>query len=165
MRKDSPAAAPREPRSKSLRRRTCASRLDDVTSSAYTPPVTDVPQPATFPLPTVDIMCGAGGLSLGFAGARLPSGEPAFSIEYGVDVDDDCMATYRSNLFPGRPEEELLRRGAARTVVGLNGAEVIEATGVASIGALIGGPNCQAVSTAGLRNPDDHRNDMFRSGA
>lgn len=115
----------------------------------------------SFPLATVDIMCGAGGLSLGFADARAPDGTPAFSIEYGVDIDDACMATFRHNLFRCASPGEQTQRGPARSVVGLTVSEILEATGGNAVDVAIGGPNCQAVSTAGVRNPDDERNEMF----
>ncbi len=106
-------------------------------------------------------MCGAGGLSLGFAQARTPSGEPAFDVRYGVDLDPNCMATYRANVLAGS-DADRVRRGPERSVVGLTPGDILEAAGVESVGTIIGGPNCQAVSTAGLRNPEDARNKMFR---
>jgi site-specific DNA-cytosine methylase len=106
-----------------------------------------------------DLFCGAGGLSLGFATARV--GSHKFQLAFGVDTDKDCMETYRANLLKGVRKTERATKGARRTVRGLSGQELLRAAGVRRIDVLIGGPNCQAVSSAGLRNPDDDRNDMF----
>jgi len=71
------------------------------------------------------------------------------------------METFRANLLGGTPKAERATRGACTTVRGLAGKDILRAAGVPRIDVLIGGPNCQAVSTAGLRNPKDDRNDMF----
>lgn len=111
-------------------------------------------------LVVADLFCGAGGLSQGFRTASGPSGS-SFDVVYGIDIDRDCMATYRANILGELPSPDQEVQGACRTARGLSGREIAGAAGVSDIDVLVGGPNCQAVSAAGLRNPDDSRNDMF----
>jgi DNA (cytosine-5)-methyltransferase 1 len=112
-----------------------------------------------------DIYCGAGGLSAGFARASLrpvDGRREGYRIVYGVDRDPDAISTFRQNHFRRRAESKAERAAPCRTVVGLTGEAILRAAGVESISVVIGGPNCQGVSAAGLRNPDDERNQMFR---
>lgn len=110
---------------------------------------------------TVDLFCGAGGLSEGFAGALGPDGRKAFRVAYAVDLDRSCVNTYRANVLRELTPEEAQRRSACRSVVGLSADEILRASGDSNVDVVIGGPNCQAVSAAGNRNPNDIRNDMF----
>lgn len=116
------------------------------------------------PLTVADIYCGAGGLSAGFAQAQLSCpAEPdaKFRVVYGLDRDLDCISTFRRNLFPDLPRPRQEEVAPCRSVVGLHGVEILKASGVSSLQVVIGGPNCQGVSVAGLRNPGDKRNEMF----
>lgn len=111
-------------------------------------------------LVVADVFCGAGGLSAGFATARHGR-SLGYSIAFGVDNDADCIATYRRNLLKGHNRDERGRRGPQTNVRNLDGGDILRAVDARRVDVLIGGPNCQAVSTAGVRNPRDERNDMF----
>lgn len=118
-------------------------------------------------LPVADIYCGAGGLSSGFADARFTDDQGdihGIDVVFGVDRDPDCMATFRRNHYPDleRASRQLEARAPCRSVVGLSGQSILDGLGLDRIPVVIGGPNCQGVSTVGLRNPDDKRNEMFR---
>src|SRR2546423_111311 len=114
-------------------------------------------------LKVADIYCGAGGLSKGFEQARVESlGEDKrFEIVYGVDKDRDCIATYRRNHFQGLTEERLKVAVPCRLTAGLTKADVEMAAGIKHVDVVVGGPNCQGVSAAGLRNAEDPRNERF----
>lgn len=87
--------------------------------------------------PTVlDLFCGAGGLSLGFARA-------GFDIIHAFDNSRAALETHKSNLR------------THTTVLDLSkGAELPPAD------VIIGGPPCQGFSSAGLRRTDDVRNSL-----
>lgn len=117
-------------------------------------------------LTVADIFCGAGGLSAGFKNAVAwwpnNNGEK-FEIAYGVDHDKDAIKTFRVFHFPQSVEQEYLETVApCKDIKKVMAASILEAIRPQEqIDMLIGGPNCQGVSAAGLRNPDDHRNDML----
>lgn len=100
-------------------------------------------------------------MSAGFRDARDDQNRPMYDVLYGVDKDSASIQTFRENIFRDLPETERARRAPQRTVVGLEPSEILAAAGVANVDVVIGGPNCQAVSSAGLRNAADERNDMF----
>lgn len=108
----------------------------------------------------IDLFCGAGGMSHGFAQAVGSDGSKAFRVLYGVDHDPDCMTTYRQNVLGRFSATERETRGPCRSVVGLTASEILASAG-GMIDVVIGGPNCQAVSPAGVRNSQDPRNSMF----
>lgn len=87
-------------------------------------------------LTVLDLFCGAGGLSLGFAQA-------GFNIVRAVDNDKAALKTYSENL--GQHVVDLDLSGDAD----LPPASVI-----------IGGPPCQGFSSAGLRKANDRRNSL-----
>jgi len=84
----------------------------------------------------LDLFCGAGGLSLGFAAA-------GFEIVQAIDHDVDAIATYRANI------------GAHATVADVSRCSTFPAAEV-----LIGGPPCQGFSSAGMRKLGDSRNTL-----
>lgn len=117
-------------------------------------------------LNVADIYCGAGGLSAGFSKAefKLPGGRTAgFRIVYGLDKDQDAVDTfnaYHARIDPnGRKDIAVCKSVTDEDV---NAKNILKHAGVDEIDVLIGGPNCQGVSMAGLRNPGDKRNEMFR---
>ena len=93
------------------------------------------------PKPTfdvVDLFCGAGGMSLGFAlaGARVTE---------AFDSWKPAVETYRANL------------GNHATL-----AQISEETSIPSAHIIVGGPPCQGFSSAGARRNGDQRNNLVR---
>lgn len=89
-------------------------------------------------LPTVlDLFCGAGGLSFGFARA-------GFRIVSALDSTSSAVDTYRENL------------GHHAHAVSIDPETDLQRTDV-----IIGGPPCQGFSSAGMRRPGDSRNSLI----
>ena len=97
-------------------------------------------------LTAVDLFCGAGGLSYGFALAGVRVGA-------AVDADPVAAQTYS---FPA-PRHA---RSCRRTSRSLTGARLAAVAG-GPVDLVIGGPSCQGFSTHGKRDPDDPRNYLF----
>ncbi len=117
------------------------------------------------PLVVVDIFCGAGGLSAGFQSARArwqDNRQERFQIAYGIDIDEDAIKTFREVHFPGMNQERLGVIAPCKDIRDVSAGDILRAIAPANhVDVLIGGPNCQGVSAAGLRNPDDDRNFML----
>lgn len=115
-------------------------------------------------LTVADIYCGAGGLSAGFASAvaswRNNRGEN-FDIVYGLDRDPHAVETFNAYHTKVNNSDQI-DIAKCVSVTDVTGKSVLKLAGVDKISILIGGPNCQGVSAAGLRNPKDKRNEMFR---
>lgn len=118
-------------------------------------------------LTVADIYCGAGGLSAGFvnAVARSVEGvEVRYELVYGIDRDPAAMQTFRSYHFSGLAEEELEIVAPCTDIAEVTPESILDAVrfcGFDCLDVIIGGPNCQGVSAAGLRNPADERNKML----
>jgi DNA (cytosine-5)-methyltransferase 1 len=101
------------------------------------------------PLPTViDLFCGSGGLSYGFAKA-------GFNILFGVDHWNDAITTFES-----------VHKGAKGIVADLfkeTPKKISKQTGIENVDVIIGGPPCQGFSIAGKRIVDDERNRLYKS--
>ncbi len=99
-------------------------------------------------LKTIDLYCGAGGLSLGAARAGL-------DVVAGVELDAQALATHAAN-FPAA-------RHLPLDVASLTGEDLLAQVGLAvgELDALIGGPPCQGFSVIGRRDPQDERNTLF----
>ncbi|WP_019005941.1 DNA cytosine methyltransferase [Cohnella laeviribosi] len=93
----------------------------------------------------IDLFCGAGGLSLGFAWA-------GFHIALGVDLDVSALRTFQQN----HPVAGVLRANVAE----LDGNTLMDLAGGKSITGLLGGPPCQGFSIAGKHDPGDPRNQL-----
>lgn len=95
----------------------------------------------------LDLFCGAGGLSYGFASA-------GFNILLGIDNDAPALETFRLN------------HQGAQTICGditqltykQHIAPVLDGK---KIDVIIGGPPCQGMSLSGLRRLDDPRNQLY----
>ena len=95
----------------------------------------------------IDLFSGAGGLSLGFR-------QGGFRKVFSVEIDKDASRTIRAN-FPESVHYEGKIEEVSNTLVR-------EMIGGRTIHIVCGGPPCQGFSVAGLRNPNDPRNQMFR---
>lgn len=87
-------------------------------------------------LTVLDLFCGAGGLSLGFANA-------GYSVVCAIDSDLAAVMTYRSNVG-----HHILAQ------------DLTEDIDVPQTTVVIGGPPCQGFSSAGLRRVGDARNTL-----
>lgn len=95
----------------------------------------------------IDLFSGAGGMSVGFRNA-------GFKKLASVEIDDVASATIRRNF----PES----RHFSKPIQELTNAELDAALHGESPDVICGGPPCQGFSVAGLRRPDDPRNQLFR---
>jgi len=97
---------------------------------------------------TIDLFCGAGGLSLGFAMA-------GFNVVLGIDAWSDALKTYQLNHPSSIPVLADVRR--------LNGLSIkskLRRAGTEGPVLVIGGPPRQGFSYAGRRDPNDERNNL-----
>lgn len=94
-----------------------------------------------------DLFSGAGGMSVGFREAGL-------NKLVSVEIDKDASTTIRNN-FPNSFHFE-------KPIETLSFTEIDEVLQNRKIHIVCGGPPCQGFSVAGLRNPDDPRNQLFR---
>lgn len=106
------------------------------------------------PLRTIDLFCGAGGLSEGFR-------QSGYNVGVGLDFDAEAIATLELN----HPETKSIC-GDVREV---SGRDLLDVSGFAEADVLIGGPSCQGFSTQGRRNrwasEDDPRNMLYKEFA
>jgi DNA (cytosine-5)-methyltransferase 1 len=116
-------------------------------------------------LSVAEIYCGAGGLSAGFKTATAwwhGAVGQGFDVIYGVDRDKDAISTFRAFHFPDKKKESLETIAPCKDVTAVTAAEILAAIRPRRrVDVLIGGPSCQGVSPAGLRNPHDNRNAML----
>ena len=99
-------------------------------------------------LRAVDLFAGAGGMACGFTQA-------GYRTAVAVELDRNAAQTYRAN-HRGVPVLEadatgLSAEGLRKFAGDLSGTSVV-----------LAGPPCQGYSAAGLRQPEDPRNQMFR---
>src|SRR5215471_6647308 len=85
---------------------------------------------------SIDLFCGAGGLSLGL---RLAG----FDLVFAIDSSPPAVQTYRANIGQDVRQEQITNS------IDLPDADVIA-----------GGPPCQGFSSAGMRRPGDKRNTL-----
>jgi DNA (cytosine-5)-methyltransferase 1 len=95
----------------------------------------------------VDLFSGAGGISAGFRKA-------GFTKLMSVELDNDASNTIRKN-FPESVHFE-------KPVEELTFDEIDSVLGGKTVHVVCGGPPCQGFSVAGLRNPHDPRNQLFK---
>ncbi|WP_017842816.1 DNA cytosine methyltransferase [Methylotuvimicrobium buryatense] len=104
---------------------------------------------SAFPLRTIDLFCGAGGITEGFRQAGYHS-------LYGNDVMPEAIESFKYN----HPEAI----ADCRSIEGVNPAEIRERLGLkpGELDVLVGGPPCQGFSiNAPERFLDDPRNKLF----
>ncbi len=103
---------------------------------------------------TIDLFCGAGGLSEGFRQA-------GYDVRAGLDFDAEAVTTARAN----HPEATILCKDVRET----SSQELLDSAGFDSVDVIIGGPSCQGFSTQGRRgrwaSEDDLRNLLYREFA
>lgn len=97
---------------------------------------------------SVDLFCGAGGMTAGFKAAGIKS-------LLCNDIEESACTTLKIN----NPEIEVLC-GDITTAEVKNRIEKVAIDGGADI--ICGGPPCQGFSLAGFRPTDDPRNQLFR---
>ena len=98
------------------------------------------------PLTVIDLFCGCGGLSKGFADA-------GYQILLGVDHDQAALETFRKN-FDGAKAEPIDLFDSNFT------KKISQAIGQSTVDVIIAGPPCQGFSLTGTRNFDDDRNNI-----
>lgn len=103
----------------------------------------DSPSALTF----VDLFSGAGGISVG---ARQAGMRKVLSVE----IDSDASSTIRRN-FPDSKHLEM-------PIEEISEAVLEEAIGGNRVNVVFGGVPCEGFSVAGMRNPNDPRNQLFR---
>lgn len=97
---------------------------------------------------TIDLFCGAGGMTCGFKLAGMKS-------LLATDIEESACATLAINnsdipVLCGDITNEKTK------------TQIINATKKEGVEIICGGPPCQGFSMAGFRSPDDPRNQLFR---
>ena len=100
----------------------------------------------------IDLFCGAGGLSEGF---KMEDYELLGSME----MVKHFFNTFKYNHGTNANEKFLILGDITEKE---NRDKLISIKDSFDIGAIVGGPPCQGFSTAGCRDPDDERNQLFR---
>jgi DNA (cytosine-5)-methyltransferase 1 len=99
------------------------------------------------PLTVIDLFCGCGGLSKGFADA-------GYQVLLGVDHDAAALETFRKNFQSAKAEPiDLFDSGFTK--------KIATAIGQSSVDVIVAGPPCQGFSLTGTRNFDDDRNKLY----
>lgn len=97
---------------------------------------------------TVDLFCGAGGFTEGFRKAG------GFETVLAVDFDKQAIDTFKHN--------HTSVNAICRDITTITSDELTTLTENKRIDVVIGGPPCQGFSLAGLRLPDDPKNELFK---
>ena len=95
----------------------------------------------------VDLFAGCGGLSEGLR-------EAGFKEVFSIEIDKDACDTLRKNF----PESHIFEE----KIEDVNGKKIDSVVKGRKIHLVAGGPPCQGFSVAGLRNPHDQRNQLFK---
>jgi DNA (cytosine-5)-methyltransferase 1 len=95
----------------------------------------------------IDLFSGAGGLSLGFKQA-------GFNKLLSIEVDSDASKTIEKNFPESNHIEDRIENVTFKQIDKALNGKVVHI--------VCGGPPCQGFSVAGLRNPKDPRNKLFR---
>jgi DNA (cytosine-5)-methyltransferase 1 len=120
-----------------------------------------MPRSSAKPLTFIDAFAGCGGLSLGLMQA-------GWTGRFAIERDKFAFATLKANLLAmGAPYKYVWPRWLPKEPIGIIELlrnykdQLNEISG--SIDVLVGGPPCQGFSSAGRRQHDDPRNQMFAS--
>lgn len=101
-------------------------------------------------LNVIDLFCGCGGFSKGFA-------EAGYNVRFGIDMWKDATITYQHNF----PCAIVMNEDITK----INGQDILKATNMSAdeVDVIIGGPPCQGFSVSGKRMIDDERNKLYKS--
>ncbi len=114
--------------------------------------VSNMIKPHLNELTFVDLFAGAGGMSEGF----IMNG---FELIAANEIEKNYFETYRFNHSQyANPENFILGDITLPDVK----QKIIDVTRMKKIGVVVGGPPCQGFSTAGWRDPNDNRNQLFK---
>lgn len=102
------------------------------------------------PLNVIDLFCGCGGFSKGFA-------EAGYNVRFGIDMWKDATITYQHNF----PNAAVLNEDITK----ITGKDILELANMSTdeVDVIIGGPPCQGFSVSGKRMIDDERNKLYKS--
>lgn len=120
-----------------------------------------MPRSSATPLTFIDAFAGCGGLSLGLMQAGLTG-------RFAIERDRFAFATLKENLLvKGAPYKYVWPRWLPKEPIGIvellsNYRDQLEEIS-GSVDVLVGGPPCQGFSSAGRRQHDDPRNQLFDS--
>ena len=98
----------------------------------------------------IDLFCGCGGFSYGFASA-------GFNIVLGIDVWSDAIETYLHNHKSAK--------ALTQDITTITPDQLLEHAAITAddVDVIIGGPPCQGFSISGKRLIDDPRNKLYKS--
>jgi DNA (cytosine-5)-methyltransferase 1 len=100
----------------------------------------------------IDLFAGAGGMSEGFI-------MQDFSLLGAIEKEKHYFETFKKNHTNGHYMDYLIEGDITDEN---NKKKIIEIKNKNKIGVIIGGPPCQGFSTAGWRNKNDTRNQLFK---
>jgi DNA (cytosine-5)-methyltransferase 1 len=103
----------------------------------------------------VDFFAGAGGLSRGLKNA-------GFDVLVANEIHPDPCKTYQSNYPETNVLCEDIREVSSKEIVELAEDSAHEGLDVGDIDLVAGGPPCQGFSTAGEKQRDDPRNNLYK---
>lgn len=101
-------------------------------------------------LNVIDLFCGCGGFSKGFA-------EAGYNVRLGIDMWKDATVTYQHNF----PNAAVLNEDITK----ITGQDILRIANMTAedVDVIIGGPPCQGFSVSGKRMIDDERNKLYKS--
>jgi DNA (cytosine-5)-methyltransferase 1 len=105
---------------------------------------------------SIDLFAGAGGLSRGLENA-------GFNVLVANEVHPDPVKTYRANHPDTQVIDEDIREIESDEVLSV--AEESADRGIDEVDLIAGGPPCQGFSTAGDKDEDDPRNNLYQDYA
>lgn len=100
----------------------------------------------------VDLFAGAGGMSEGFM-------MQGFNLLGAIEIEKKFFETFKQNHNSEENQNFLINGDITNET---NKEKLIEIKKQHKVGVIVGGPPCQGFSTAGWRNPEDKRNQLFK---
>ena len=99
----------------------------------------------------IDLFAGAGGMSEGF-------GMKKFELLSALEIEKNYFETFRKNHSESNQEYLLVGDITQEEVK----EKIKSVANYKKVGLVVGGPPCQGFSSAGWRNPEDSRNQLFK---